>query len=169
MITTCLVPVPKTIVEDPYSDLAQTIEQYALMQAQVGVNAGHESQWKVVDWSGPIEIHHSEGEPPGVVYYNAVVEETPKPGSRTEQLIARPIGQILVPMSNSLVDDKDVELGPFIERHAKDAARAAWESRNAPAKGFSVIDWTGPYDYMHVPGDLPEDASCFRCYIEVTR
>lgn len=162
IITTHVVPVRRDIVDDPYSDLSEVIERYALMQAQVGINGTRPSEWKVIDWAGP--ILDGANEAPGIVYYRAIVQETP---TRKVETHVPPIACIHIPMAEELIDGDVFDLAGFINRHAKDAARVAWEARNPPALTYHVVDWAGPFEYMYMPGDLPPSAKCFRAYVEV--
>jgi hypothetical protein len=170
MQTTQLVAVRSDIVGDPYSDLDSVIKKYALLQATTTPDA-ETYDWKVIDWS-TVELSPAIlAASPGLSYFKALVEQTPKPGSRTAKLVGQPVGRIYVPMSRSLVDDlhPGFDLSQYINDTAKVAAAAAWEERNPKAKSYRVTDWTGPFDYMYEHGDLPPQACCFQAYVEVTR
>jgi hypothetical protein len=170
MQTTQFVAVRKDIVEDPYSDLAKVITKYALLQAMTTLHA-HDYNWRVLDWAGPFDPPHGPLGDAEVVYYRAVVEQELKPGHKAPPPAELPVGRIYLPMSRSLTEAEvpGFDLTDYINKNAITAARAAWETLNPSAKGYRIVDWSGPWDYMYEQGDLPPQACCFQAYVEVTR
>jgi hypothetical protein len=164
-----IVAVRRDIVEDPYSDLAKVITDYALAEAKKSVREPENCTWNLIDWTGPFSVDVNDA-PSNVIYFRAIVERSYKPGVREAQMEAeQPLGRIYVPISKALAEDSSWDLGGFIREAATEAARVAWEDSGRTAKGYTIKDWAGPYDFMYGPGDLPLHTCCYQVYVEVER